>query len=118
MKIPCLFRLVAIPVSLMGAVTAVGIALALAPVPAMADHHDHDDHLEARRLLQHGQILPLSRILQVVQQQVPGNVIEVELDHSHHHGWEYEVKVLAADGHVRKVKVNAGTGVVRKIEDD
>ncbi len=93
-------------------------ALVFVPTRAMAWHHDDDDHIEAHKLLQRGAILPMSRILEIVHGRVPGDVIEVELDHSHHHGWEYEVKVLTHDGKVRKVKLNAGTGVVRKIEDD
>lgn len=91
--------------------------LATVPMSAMADHH-HDDRVEARRLLQRGEIFPLSRILKIVQKRVPGDVIEVELKHSDHHGWEYKVKVLSANGRVREVKLNAGNGVVRKIEDD
>ncbi|MHB1059763.1 MAG: PepSY domain-containing protein [Rhodanobacter sp.] len=109
------FRRLALPFSLAIALLAVS-ALAVSP-RAMADHHDHDDHVEARALLQRGEILPLSRILQIVQQQVPGDVVEVELDNGKH-GWEYEVKVLTAAGRVRKVKLNAGNGMVRKIEDD
>lgn len=103
-------RRFAVPFSLLVALAA--LTATLSP-RALADH---DDHLEARALLQRGQILPLSRILQIVQQQMPGDVIEVELDHGKH-GWEYEVKVLTASGQVRKVKLNAGTGAVRKVKD-
>ena len=60
----------------------------------------------------------LSRILAIVQQRVPGDVVEVELEHGKHHGWEYEVKVLTAQGRVREVKLNARSGEVRKVEDD
>lgn len=77
-----------------------------------------DDQVEARALLQRGEILPLGRILEIVQERVPGDIIEVELDRGDKHGWEYEVKVLAASGRVLEVDVNARTGVVRKIEDD
>jgi uncharacterized membrane protein YkoI len=109
-----LIRRIAIPFSLAAALLAVG-ALALSP-RALAG--DHDDHVEARALLQRGEILPLSRILAIVQQQVPGDVVEVELEHGKHHGWEYEVKVLTAQGRVREVKLNARSGEVRKVEDD
>jgi uncharacterized membrane protein YkoI len=113
------FRRFAIPFSLAMALLAAS-AVAVSP-RAMADHHDdhhgHDDHVEARTLLQRGEILPLSRILTIVRQQVPGDVIEVELDHGKH-GWEYEVKVLTASGLVREVKLNAGNGAIRKVKDD
>lgn len=110
------YRRFALPFSLVVVLLAVS-ALVVSP-RALADHHDHDDHIEARALLQRGEILPLSRILAIVQQQVPGDVIEVELDHGKHHGWEYEVKVLTAQGRVREVKLNARDGTIRKVEDD
>ena len=61
---------------------------------------------------------PLGEILQIVQARVPGDIIEVELDRSDKRGWEYEVKVLASNGRVLEVDVNARTGQIRKIEDD
>ena len=81
-------------------------------------HAGKDDQIEARELLKRGEILPLGRILQIVQERVPGDIIEVELDRSDKHGWEYEVKVLTPNGRVREVDVNARTGVIRKIEND
>jgi len=108
------YRRLALPLVLAAALLAA--ALAVSP-RAVAGHHDHDDHIEARALLQRGEILPLSRILPVVQRQVPGDVIEVELDRGKH-GWEYEVKVLTASGRVREVKLNARDGTVRKVKDD
>ena len=56
--------------------------------------------------------------LQGVREVRVGKVIEVELDHDDDHGWEYEVKVLTANGPVREVKLGAPSGMVRKIEDD
>lgn len=87
--------------------------LAISPV-----HASKDDQVEARELLQRGEILPLGRILQIVQERVPGDIIEVELERSDKHGWEYEVKVLANNGRVLEVDINARTGAIRKIEDD
>lgn len=76
-----------------------------------------DDHVEARRLLQKGEILPLVQILDVAQRRVPGDVIEVELE-LEDSGWEYKVKVLTPTGHVRKITLNARNGAVLKIKDD
>lgn len=106
------FRRLAIPCTLFVALFAV-LALAVSPL-ALADH---DDRAEASALLQQGKILPLSRILAVVQQQVPGDVVEVELDHDKR-GWDYKVKVLTASGHVRKMRLNASDGTILKIKDD
>ena len=99
------------------AAPAFGILLALA-LPATTLARDRDDQAEALALLQRGEIMPLGAVLPIVQQNVPGDVIEVELDHDDDHGWEYEIKVLTANGRVREVKLNARTGMVRKIEDD
>lgn len=101
--------LIALPLAFAGAAASLHFA------PA---HAGDDDQAEARMLLQRGEILPLGRILQIVQERVPGDIIEVELDRSDKHGWEYEVKVLAANGRVIEVDVNAKTGAIRKIEDD
>jgi len=95
-------------------VLLLGAASMLVP-PVMAG--DDPDHVEARALLERGEILPLGHILPIAQKRVPGDVIEVELDHGKH-GWEYEVKVLTATGRVREVKLNAATGAIRKVEDD
>lgn len=110
------FRLVAL-LSLLVVLVASAV---FAPTLAQSrhEHGDDDDYIEARQLLEHGKILSLKRILDIVQAKVPGSVIEVELKHSHHHGWEYEVKVLDGHGKVREVKLYARTGVIRKIEDD
>lgn len=101
-----------IPLLLLAAMLAAATAL------VSTAHAGKDDQIEARALLQRGEILPLSRILQIVQERVPGDIIEVELDRSDKHGWEYEVKVLATNGRVLEVDVNARTGDIRKIEDD
>ena len=97
---------------------AVAVAGAAILAPAAHASKKRDNQAEARALLQQGEILPLGRILQIVQERVPGDIIEVELDLSDKHGWEYEVKVLASNGRVLEVDVNARTGVIRKIEDD
>lgn len=99
-------------------VLPLALAGALASLSIMPVHAGKDDQVEARALLQRGEILPLGRILQIVQERVPGDIIEVELDRSDKRGWEYEVKVLAANGRVLEVDVNARTGEIRKIEDD
>lgn len=107
---------------LRSAIIALSLAMAVAGAAALAPpayaSKKRDNQAEARALLQQGEILPLGRILQIVQERVPGDIIEVELDLSDKHGWEYEVKVLASNGRVLEVDVNARTGVIRKIEDD
>lgn len=70
--------------------------------PAVAD----DDHDQARAALLAGNIRPLSDVLTVVEQQYPGRVIEVELEHEDAR-WVYEIKVLSPQGVLNKLEVNA-----------
>jgi uncharacterized membrane protein YkoI len=97
---------------------AAALFMAISVPPALADQtKDDKDHIEARALLQRGEILPLAQILKVALESVPGDVIDVELDREDT-GWQYEVKVLTAAGRVREVKLNAQTAKVLEIEDD
>ncbi|MGD2020700.1 MAG: peptidase M4, partial [Thiohalocapsa sp.] len=49
---------------------------------AQAGPHDHD-HDRARAALERGEVLPLAEILASVTAQVPGDVVEVELEREH-----------------------------------
>ncbi|MET0808836.1 MAG: PepSY domain-containing protein, partial [Pseudoxanthomonas sp.] len=108
MKFNSLFRCFVASLALAATATLFPASLALA---------GKDDHVEARRLLQKGEILPLTQILEVAQARVTGDVIEVELEQEDQ-GWEYKVKVLTPTGLVRKITLNARNGVVIKIKDD
>ena len=92
--------------------------LSVASVVAADDDREHQrEHDEIRAALQRGEVLPLTRILAIAQQQVPGDVIEVELE-SKRGALIYEIKVLAESGRVREIKIDARNGKVIKIEDD
>lgn len=108
MKISARFRSIAAPLAL-------AAMAGLFPVPAALA--DKDDHVEARALLQRGEILPLAKILEAAQRRVPGDVIEVDLEREDG-GWEYDVKVLTPTGLVRKITLDARSGAVVKIKDD
>jgi len=101
------------------AVLAVAGAVPVLMAPATAAHAavDDEDHIAAREALRRGEILPLTRILDIALRAVPGDVIDVELDR-HRGQWRYEVKVLTSTGRVREIKMEARTGVVQSIEDD
>ena len=75
---------------------------------------DHDD---AREAYEHGEALPLSRILPLALRAVPGEVLEVELEREHGY-LVYEIELLAHNGRVRKVTLDARTGAVLSVEDD
>lgn len=105
------------PLRLLLPFAAAALLALAAPVLADDDAEDRADHVEARALLERGEILPLSRILEIVRATEPGDVIEVELEREHG-AWEYDVKVLTAAGVVRKVTLAARDGTVLKVKDD
>lgn len=82
------------------------LCLALLPfaLPALAD--GRQDHEIARRALATGEILPLRTLLQRLERTHPGEVLEVELEQKSGR-WIYEVKLLAGDGSVSKLLLDA-----------
>ena len=82
-------------------------ALAVAPSYA-SDGHDHD---RARQALEAGEVLPLRAILDRVERDYPGQVMEVELERKDER-WIYEVKVLRTGGALVKLKIDGRTGNV------
>jgi uncharacterized membrane protein YkoI len=76
-----------------------------------------DDHIEARRLLDSGEILPLEAILNNVRQTFPGRILDVELEKED--GLiAYEVEMLGEDGVVTEIIINARTGKVLSVKED
>ena len=71
----------------------------------------------AKRLLGEGRIKPLSEVLDAVKRQVPGEMLEVELE-LEKTGYVYELKLLRPDGKVQEIEADAASGVILKIEDD
>ena len=81
---------------------------------AMAD----DDHIEARRLLLSGEILPLEVILKKVRQELPGKVLDIDLEKEDHQ-IVYEIEILRENGVIEEVYINARTGErLSSMEDD
>lgn len=74
---------------------------------------DKGDHERALQAVQSGQVLPLAKVLALVEREHPGQVLEVELE-SQGQGWLYEIKLLQADGRLSKLKVDARTGEILK----
>ena len=83
-------------------------------VAAGPDAHDHD---RARTALERGEVRPLAEILAAVAADVPGDIVEVELERERGR-WLYELKVIAPDGHVLEVLVDAATATVLEWEHD
>lgn len=71
------------------------------------------DHERARQALQAGEIMPLDKILSAVARVQPGQILEIELEQERFQQeniWMYEVKGIASDGRLFKLKVDARTG--------
>jgi uncharacterized membrane protein YkoI len=76
-----------------------------------------DDHIEARHLLDAGEILPLESILKKVRDKFPGKILEVKLERENQE-IAYEVEVLGDDSIVREVYIDARTGKVLSSKED
>lgn len=99
-------------------VLCASLGLGIAVSAADDDDREHQREQDAMRAaLQRGEVLPLVKILAIAQQNVPGDIIEVELE-SERGALIYEIKVLAQSGRVREIEIDARTGNVVKIEDD
>ena len=71
-----------------------------------ADEHDHD---RARRALESGEIVPLRTILERVERDYPGQIMEVELEREDAR-WIYEIKLLRTGGALVKLEIDARDG--------
>lgn len=76
---------------------------------------DDDDHERAREALARGEILPLTEILERVQAQYPGQVLETEFDREWFR-YYYELTVLADNGYVLEIEVDAASGEIIEVE--
>jgi uncharacterized membrane protein YkoI len=85
------------------------LLLALA-VPAVRAGRD-GDHDRARAAVQAGEVLPLPAVLERLKRSHPGQVLELELEREGGQ-WVYEVKLLAPDGQLLKLLLDARTGAV------
>lgn len=80
---------------------------AFGAVPALAD----SDHERARQAFERGEIMPLRAVLERVEADYPGEVVEVELEREDGQ-WRYEIKLLRAGGVLVELKIDARDGTV------
>jgi uncharacterized membrane protein YkoI len=84
------------------------LVAALLSVPASASDKDHD---RAREAVKAGQVIPLRTVLERLEQEHPGQVLDVELEEEHGR-LVYEVKLLQSDGRLVKLELDAKTATV------
>lgn len=73
------------------------------------------DHDRAREALEAGEILPLRTIIDRLDRDYPGQILEVELERDDGQ-WIYEVKLVRDKGAVIKLKLDARDGTLLGIK--
>lgn len=94
---------------LMPSVMATAVAIGVGFASSAATAREHRDHDDAREAVRAGEILPLTDVLQRLEKDQPGQVLEVELERKHDR-IVYEVKLLQPGGRVVKYLIDARTG--------
>lgn len=88
----------------------VALALLFGALLASPAHAGRDgDHERAREAVQAGEVMPLARLLEQLEREHAGQVLEIELERDDGR-WIYEIKLLQADGRLVKRKTDARTG--------
>ena len=106
---PAILRLPALSLMLVLVMTDAQAALA-------REHHNRDSDV-ARNALQHGEVLPIERVLGLANQYLPGDVVEVRLDPIRGGGLLYKIRVLTRTGQIEELVLDARTGMFIRIED-
>lgn len=96
--------------------TLTGLAILVLLSAGTGHAGDNSDHERARQAVEAGEVLPLRTILERVEREYPGQVMEVELEREKSE-WLYEVKVLRKNGALVKLKINARDGVLLGIKE-
>lgn len=88
----------------------IGVALLLM-LPGSQVHATELNQDDARRLLEAGEIRPLSVILEAAQTAHSGRVLEVELKREHNQVL-YEVEMIDPQGRIWELRIDAATAKV------
>ncbi|MBU6190079.1 MAG: PepSY domain-containing protein [Betaproteobacteria bacterium] len=88
-------------------------ALAVSPVLTIATGSDQD---RARAALQAGEVLSLRTILERIERDHPGQVIEAELERKGGR-WIYELKLVQTGRQLIKLEIDASSGEVLRRDE-
>jgi uncharacterized iron-regulated membrane protein len=83
------------------------LAMVLASPPVVADSEQD----RARAAVQAGKVLPLKTLLERLEREHPGQVLEVELEQDDGR-WIYEIKLLQPGGRLVKLELDAASGAL------
>jgi uncharacterized membrane protein YkoI len=89
------------------------IAVVAAGGGASAFARDHDD---ARRAVEAGEIRPLAEILTSIKGRLPGEVVGIKLEHEAG-AWMYKLRVVAGNGRLFEIHVDAHSGEVERTKE-
>jgi len=93
-----------LPIRLRRAVVVLGLMIACGPSVLASSDQDR-----ARSAVEAGQVLPLRTLLERVEREQSGRVLEVELEQEGGR-WVYEFRLLRPNGRLAKIKVDARSG--------
>ncbi|MGR6468699.1 PepSY domain-containing protein [Rhizobium sp. PAMB 3182] len=96
-----------------------GLAASL-PLSARADDDDgdgDDDRDDALRSVRAGHAKPLSAILPVIRERWPGELVGVKVRRRRHRLY-YAIRVVAENGHLIEIEVDATSGTVIEVENE
>ncbi len=96
-------------------IRVVALATAVLVVPAIAPAHERD-HDEAHRAVVAGEARPLTEILNIVRDKLPGEIVRVNIERQHDL-WVYEFRVADSKGQLFEVYVDAHTGEIKRIKE-
>ena len=99
------------PVHLRSQSVLSALALVLAMVLAGPPAHADSEQDRARAAVQAGKVLPLKTVLERLEREHPGQVLEVELEQDDGR-WIYEIKLLQSGGRLVKLELDAASGAV------
>ena len=95
------------------AVLAAAVAALLWTGAAVAGPHDQE---AVRLAVSRGEIRPLADILAGIRDQLPGDVVGVEVENEKGR-WVYELRVLDPKGRLFDVYVDARDGAIQRIKE-
>ena len=100
-----------------GPVALLAATIALTLVVAAGARADDDDHDEARRAREAGDVLPLATVRDRVAADLGGRIVGIELERQHG-AYIYEFKMIMPDGRLVELEVDARTAAVLGREAD
>jgi uncharacterized membrane protein YkoI len=78
-------------------------------------HSSHSDQDDARDALRRGKVMALTAILEIVARREPGTVLDAELE-TEHGVLTYKIDLLSDGGRKVRMRLNARTGQILKID--